>query len=170
MTNRTFKSIWKRTPVYGIPNNPHLPAALVAGAISDATERTVRRRYEENGWTGTWTWTVFDYHHFHSASHEALACIGGWGELMLGGRDGPTVRIARGDVIVLPAGFGHCLVASGDNFTVVGAYPAGQANPEILKADRTRVEAWLKQIAATALPEHDPFFGESGPLMSAWSQ
>ena len=151
----------------GIPNNPDLPALLYRAALA-AAEAEVRARFAGNGWGVLWSWTVFDYHHWHPASHEALACVAGWADLHLGGPQGPVVRLAAGDVAVLPAGFGHRRVDSGDGFAVVGAYPPGQESPEILRADAMDLGAALARIGGVALPESDPVYGRDGPMTAIW--
>lgn len=155
-------------PNGGIPNNPRLPALIHRGALAP-DETAARDTFRGNGWGGLWTWTIFDHHHWHPDSHEALACITGWADLQLGGPEGPVVRIAAGDVAVLPAGFGHNRVASGDGFAVVGAYPPGQERPEILGADAMEMAPALARIAAVPLPETDPVHGGGGPLRRLWT-
>lgn len=151
----------------GIPNNPRLPALIYRGAVTP-DETVARETFRGNGWGGLWTWTVFDHHHWHPDSHEALGCVAGWADLHLGGPDGPVVRLEAGDVAVLPAGFGHKRVASGDGFRVVGAYPPGQESPEILGADAMAIERALARIGAVPLPGGDPVFGADGPLRRVW--
>lgn len=155
-------------PNGGIPNNPRLPA-LVTRAVLKPDEAEARAAFARNGWGGLWTWTVFGYHHYHPASHEALACIAGWAELHLGGPDGPTLRLEPGDVAVLPAGFGHKRLASGDGFRVVGAYPPGQESPAIVKAHEIDISEALQRVGTTPLPETDPVNGPAGALRRLWS-
>ena len=45
----------------------------------------VRQLLENNGWGGTWTWRVFDFHHFHPDAFEVLAVASGGARLALGG-------------------------------------------------------------------------------------
>lgn len=152
----------------GIPNNGPLPALIYAAALT-GDENAAYSTMRDAGWGGCWTWTVFDYHHYHPASHEALICVMGWARIHLGGPDGPIVDVSAGDAMILPAGFGHKRVASGDGFAVVGGYPRGQEAPAILRADGPVSDRVLAQIAATPLPETDPIFGADGPLIEAWS-
>ncbi|MFP4260245.1 MAG: hypothetical protein ACLFS1_04110 [Opitutales bacterium] len=91
----------------GIPNHPSLPALLYRGALENATAQAWETRFKENGWGGTWRWSVFDYHHFHPNAHEALGVASGSAELRLGGPEGTTVHVEAGDLVVLSAGTGH---------------------------------------------------------------
>lgn len=153
------------------PNNPNLPALILHAALpADAGPRAVRALMEANGWGGSWTYTVFPYHHYHDDAHEVLAVTGGWADLVIGGAKGRTVRVEAGDVLVLPAGTGHCRKADGDGFEVCGAYPPGQEHPNILRPERDRHDAAAARIAALALPETDPIYGADGPVTRAWRE
>jgi uncharacterized protein YjlB len=104
---------------------------------------------------------VFGFHHFHSTSHEVLAVVAGRATLELGGPQGEAFDVATGDVLVLPAGTGHRRASSDADFTVVGAYPAGQENYDLLRGDDpAEVEAARERIAALGPPPEDPVGGE----------
>ena len=152
-------------PNGGIPNHPSLPALVVRGAVAGMDADAARRAAEARGWGGTWVWSVFDYHHYHPDAHEALAVVAGRARLRLGGPEGTEVSVAAGDVAVLPAGFGHCLLSSADGFRVVGAYPAGQESPATLRAGAQDIDAALAAIAGVALPDRGPF---EGVTLSDW--
>jgi uncharacterized protein YjlB len=63
--------------------------------------------------------------------------------------------------LVLPAGTGHRRASSGAGFTVVGAYPAGQENYDLLRGDDpAEVQAARERIAALGPPPEDPVGGE----------
>ncbi|GMG84438.1 cupin [Paralimibaculum aggregatum] len=151
-----------------VPNNPRLPAVVFPGALAGAGAADVARLYRENRWGGTWRFTVFDRHHYHSNAHEALACVAGAAVIRLGGPGGADLRLAAGDLAVLPAGTGHCRMQAEDGFSVVGAYPAGQEDCDLLWATEANWPGAEARIAAVALPEADPLRGRSGPLMALW--
>ena len=160
------------TRLYGpgaVPNNPRLPVMLARGALSGPThDRAIHALYRANGWGGAWTWTVFDYHHYHPNAHEALAVASGEAVLMLGGPEGEEVPVAAGDLLVLPAGTGHRRLSASADFAVCGGYPPGQEDYETLRADEPAEDA-ATRIAAVGLPETDPFWGRDGPLIRLWS-
>jgi uncharacterized protein YjlB len=135
-----------------IPNG-RFPVLLYRGVeVSD-----VQALFAANGWGGSWVNSVFDFHHFHSTSHEVLAVISGSACLDLGGPQGSSFEVSAGDVIVLPAGTGHRRAFSDADFRVVGAYPAGQEDYDLL---READAAALARIAALGPPSNDPVGGE----------
>jgi uncharacterized protein YjlB len=120
-----------------------------------------RALFAEHGWGGSWVDGVFDFHHFHSTSHEALAVVAGRATLELGGPQGEAFEVEAGDVLVLPAGTGHRRASARDGFTVVGAYPAGQENYDLLRGDDpAEVAAARERIAALPAPPEDPVGGD----------
>lgn len=158
-------------PNGGVPNHPRLPALLYPGALEgDAGTEAVKALCMSNGWFGVWDWTVYDFHHFHPASHEALIVVAGRARLELGGPDGAVRDVTAGDALILPAGFGHRRAEGSDDFRVVGAYPKGQESPEIVRADLRAAQSARASIAATPLPELDPVFGANGPMVRIWRQ
>ncbi len=154
-------------PNQGVPNNPALPVLVYRGVVPindpDAIEATLRG----NGWRPTWRDGVYPYHHYHSTAHEALACTSGSAELMLGGEGDHAVHVAAGDLLVLPAGTGHCRITASTDFLLVGAYPDGQDWDVRREAADA---ATLARIAAMPLPDADPVGGRDGPLPHLWSK
>lgn len=160
--------IFEVGPGDGVPNNPDLPVVLLRKAIEPtASDNSIRDLFEQNGWVGTWTWTVFDFHHFHPNAHEVLAVARGWGEILLGGPDGLAVHFKAGDAVILPAGTGHCRTASSTDFLVCGGYPPGQSAYETLRAGEGGADV-AARIAHVPRPTSDPLYGAGGPLLSAW--
>lgn len=153
------------------PNHPRLPLVIYHAEIPERDDPAdwLEERFTGNGWTGTWRWGVYDFHHYHSTDHEVLGVSSGTATLMLGGERGERFDVACGDVIVLPAGTGHkCLEASPD-FRVVGAYPQG-GSPDLIRAGESDIEAARERIARVPLPEKDPIHGTHGPLTESWQE
>ncbi|WP_299815549.1 cupin domain-containing protein [uncultured Jannaschia sp.] len=153
-----------------VPNNPALPAILMRGALGGGADpQAVTALLEANGWTGTWVWQVFPYHHYHPNAHEVLAVATGEATLMLGGPGGERVEVAAGDVIMLPPGTGHCQVVASGNFRICGAYPPGQSDYETVRADAPADDTMRDRIAAVPRPGTDPVWGDGGPLLPVWA-
>jgi uncharacterized protein YjlB len=159
---------WHAPPGDQIPNNPRFPV-LIYHEVDDAAAGAdaARRLFAEHGWGGSWVNSVFPFHHFHSTSHEALAVVAGGATIELGGPQGEAFDVSAGDVLVLPAGTGHRRGSSAAGFTVVGAYPRGQENYDLLRGDDPAdVEAARKRIAALGPPPEDPVGGDG---VGRWS-
>ncbi len=149
-----------------IPNS-RLPV-LVYHDVQDTTDAAAcEALFGANGWGGHWRSQILYEHHFHSTAHEALGIVGGRASVMLGGPRGRRLEIGAGDVLVLPAGTGHCRLESGDDLLVVGAYPPGQAW-DMRYGDPAEHDEVLANIAAVALPQTDPVLGADGPLVGLW--
>jgi len=144
------------------PNNPRLPVRLYRGLRAAAGQpfdaRAFERRFDAHGWPPDWRGGVYAFHHYHSTAHEVLGVARGHARLMLGGPDGHIVEVRAGDALLLPAGTGHCCLHAEADFTVVGAYPAGQ-RWDILQAPPDA--AVVARIAALADPARDPVTGEA---------
>jgi uncharacterized protein YjlB len=157
---------WRAPPGDRIPNNPRF-AVLVYRGVGVADAAAARELFAAQDWGGSWVDGVFPFHHFHSTSHEALAVVAGRATLELGGPQGRAFDIAAGDVLVLPAGTGHRRASSDGAFTVVGAYPAGQEDYDLLRGDDpAEVEAARERIAALGPPHQDPVGGDG---VARWS-
>lgn len=158
-------------PNHGVPNHPTFGALLYPGVLADDHDvERVKALFERNRWFRVWDWTVFDYHHFHPSSHEVLAVVRGRAAIRLGGAGGTTHDVETGDVLLLPAGFGHCREAASDDFTVVGAYPEGQEEREVVRADARAAAAAEGVVRGVALPATDPLYGADGPLPRVWGE
>jgi len=151
------------------PNNNKLPVLFYESAIAqeDDPAAFIESLFAENNWGNAWRDGVFDYHHYHSSAHEALACYIGSAELRLGGPTGLIFGLEAGDVLIIPAGVAHRKVSSSSDFSVVGAYPADQ-NFDLCRGapeERPRAD---RNIARVHLPDFDPVYGEDGPMMRKW--
>ncbi|MBV9802694.1 MAG: cupin domain-containing protein [Solirubrobacterales bacterium] len=150
-----------------IPNSP-LPVLVYAGALErDAGARAYEDLFAEHGWLGAWRDGIFPFHHFHSTAHEVLGIAAGSAEVMLGGADGHRFELRAGDVVVLPAGTGHCNLGSSDDLLVVGAYPDGM-DRDLRRGDPAEHDEVVANIARVPLPDQDPVQGENGGLVEVW--
>ncbi len=148
-----------------IPNNPDRCLLLYRGVLEPGDAEPVKQRFRDHQWGDAWVNGVFDWHHFHSTAHEVLGCIGGSAKVQFGGESGEAFTIRAGDVVVIPAGVGHCNLEASADFQVVGAYPEGQS------ADMNREtadEAIRRNIREVPLPAQDPVVGGEGELLRIW--
>jgi uncharacterized protein YjlB len=154
--------LWHAPPGDKIPNHPRFPVVIyreVAGILDGPA--AARALFAEHGWGGSWVNGIIPFHHFHSTSHEALAVVAGSATVELGGPQGEAFDVSAGDVLVLPAGTGHRRASARDAFTVVGAYPAGQEDYDLLRGeDPAEVETARARIAALPAPPDDPIGGD----------
>jgi uncharacterized protein YjlB len=150
----------------GIPNS-RLPVLVYHYVENAHAPRECEELFARNGWLGAWVDGIFPFHHFHSTTHEVLGIVAGSALVVLGGPSGRRFQVGRGDVLVLPAGTGHCNAGSSDDLLVVGAYPNGM-RWDLRRGDPTERDEVLANIAAVPLPDTDPVYGQDGPLTEIW--
>ncbi|WP_312268800.1 cupin [Pseudescherichia sp.] len=150
-----------------VPNNPYLPVLIYRQIFipDESAVQTAQQLFEKNGWPAQWVDGIYPYHHYHSNAHEVLAVARGDALLMLGGPEGQEVAVRGGDIVLLPAGTGHCNLRSSDDFTVVGAYPPDQQF-DLCRGAPT--QQMLDAIAKAPFPHRDPVYGNAGPLTDYW--
>ncbi|CAH0186472.1 cupin domain-containing protein [Roseomonas sp. CECT 9278] len=146
-----------------IPNNPRLPVVLHRGAVAAGDAAAAEALFRRHGWRPAWRDGIFDFHHYHSNAHEALAIVAGHVRVQLGGESGVAIDLAAGDVVVLPAGTGHRNLASDPALLVVGAYPQGAEPPDQLHGAPQEAARARHAIAATPDPASDPVTGAAYP-------
>ena len=59
--------------------------------------------FNVHSWGQAWRSGIYDFVHYHSMIYEALGVAQGTALLRVGGNKGKTVKVAAGDVIVVPA-------------------------------------------------------------------
>lgn len=149
-----------------IPNNQDLPV-IIYKAVFKEQPGEIEPAFNRHQWTGSWTGGVYDYHHYHSNTHEVLGVKAGQATVLIGGDEGERLEVSEGDVILLPAGTGHQKIESSPDFEVVGAYPGG-TSPNMKKKDPSdRVQA-LAEIKNVPVQKEDPVYGEEGPMLAEW--
>lgn len=146
-----------------VPNNPRFPVLSWHGvAVDGDTACAMEDLFRKNGWEPQWRDGVYDYHHYHSTAHEVLGFAAGHATLMLGGPGGRTMKVTRGDVLLLPTGTGHCRIEASSDFLVTGGYPPGQDWDICRKAATPDM---LKRMLTVPFPDTDPVEGKP---MAAW--
>jgi uncharacterized protein YjlB len=153
-----------------IPNNPDLPVLVYRRAVPIAGPDPAARFeqvFAQNGWPPQWRNGIYDFHHFHPSTHEVLGFAGGSARLILGGPlpIGREVQVQAGDVVVLPAGTGHCKIEASADFLVVGAYPPDE---DIGISRKALSESQRVAMLEVAFPPSDPLSGRGGPLTQLW--
>ncbi|MEJ7557919.1 MAG: cupin domain-containing protein [Pedobacter sp.] len=155
-----------------IPNSkyPVIVYHHVSDREGDAAANFLQHRFAENGWSNAFRWRVYNYHHYHTNTHEVLGVYAGNAMLQLGGPMGEKLHVRVGDVIVLPAGTGHIALSNSDDFAVVGAYPDGM-KPDLIKLEDERPENVLHKVDSLPMPQHDPLYGDAaGAMFSSWNK
>jgi uncharacterized protein YjlB len=152
----------------GIPNS-RLPVLIYHGVDGARSAEGCEELFAEHGWLGAWRDGVFAFHHFHSNAHEVLGVVSGSALVKLGGPGGQQFEVGAEDVLVLPAGTGHCNLRSRGDFLVVGAYPDGM-RWDMRRGDPGEHEEVVANIRAMPLPREDPVMGAGGPLVKLWHE
>ena len=154
-------------PLGEMPNSTLPLIVAVAGIDPRLGEHAVHELLLGHGWEGTWTYTVYDYWHYHATGHEVLVCIAGHASIGFGGDSGVAVEMRPGDAVIIPAGVGHKRLSGTADFQVVGAYPPGQ-NGAITRAGAIDLVVAARAIGQLELPETDPLSGEAPGRLAAW--
>ncbi|WP_081675066.1 cupin domain-containing protein [Daejeonella oryzae] len=152
------------------PNNGYLTMLVYKGALllqPEDESSVIEKLFESNQWSNSWKNGIFDYHHYHSNTHEVLGVFSGTAELQIGGPQGLRVEVVRGDVIILPAGVAHMCLKKSDDFVVIGAYPEGKIQDMNYGKEGERPAADTN-IANVQMPHTDPVYGKNGPLIENW--
>ncbi len=116
--------------------------------------------FAKNQWLNAFRWRVYDYHHYHTNTHEVLGVYAGEALLQLGGENGKKISVIPGDVIILPAGTGHISLQHSPDFAVVGAYPNG-TEPDLISLSDPRPDRVREKVDAVPVPEQDPLYGHT---------
>lgn len=156
------------------PNHP-LPVLFYPEGLINLIENNeqpgneVIAFFEEKGYTNGWINGIHDFHHFHSNTHEVLACIKGSATVQIGGPKAQEHTVAAGDVVLLPAGVAHKRLTATDDFKVVGAYPDGKS-PDLQRGDATDYDEIQQRAYDVNVPDTDPVYKYDGPVQKYWLQ
>lgn len=155
------------------PNNTlpvlHYRNALKEVFLEDPYQsEDVLKLFKQNAYGNGWVNGIFDQHHYHSNTHEALACTKGDAMVQLGGPNGEILKFVKGDVILLPTGVAHKRLEQSTDFEVVGAYPEGR-DYNFIEGEVEDYQVILAQIADVPLPLTDPVVGSPGHVDEHWN-
>lgn len=156
--------------------NSILPVLFYPGAFKEVIEVDDPAHkgmdfLEENHYSNAWVNGIFPYHHFHSNTHEVLACISGEASVQLGGPNGKIVKFSKGDVLLLPAGTAHKKIKASKDFSIIGAYPDGiefdtHKGEEITSDEEyQRLKRNTKKVP---IPNLDPIQKKGGAVKKYW--
>ena len=151
------------------PNNSRYPLLVYKKAFkfSKPDPQDIQNFLTKNHWINSWVDTIYDYHHYHSNTHETLIIIEGHCQVQIGGGKGKAFELSQGDVIIFPAGVSHKNINSSDDFKCIGSYPTSKEyDMKYGKADELPLA--ISTIAQEGLPKTDPIFGINGFLFDYW--
>ena len=127
----------------------------------------IEKIFESNDWKNTWHNGIYNYHHYHSITHEVLGVYEGNATVQFGGPGGKSEDVSKGDIIIIPAGVAHKCIEANNDFKCVGAYPEGK-DYDLKKGEPSDRPKADENIKAVPLPDTDPVYGNPGPLMLYW--
>jgi len=158
-----IKTIFKLLKDDGtFPNNDRLPVLIYKNAVElkgDKNPEAFEVLFKKNDWSNSWRNGIFNYHHYHSNTHEVLGIYAGTADVQLGGEHGSIAKLERGDVLIIPGGVAHKNLQSSNNFACVGAYPDGRSYDMNYGKPEERELAFQK-ILLIPLPTADPVSGK----------
>lgn len=149
-----------------IPNST-LPLLVYKAALPPDPD-AIERAFAAHRWPPAWRNGVHPFHHFHSNTHEALGIARGEVSVLFGGPGGQVLTAKAGDVIVVPAGVGHCNQAQSPDLLIVGAYPDTAPRPDTHRGNPADHDRLCRNIAAVPVPAADPVAGTDGPIARLW--
>jgi uncharacterized protein YjlB len=76
--------------------------------------------------------------------------------------------VRAGDVVVVPAGVGHCNEGKTADLLIVGAYPDNTELRDLRRGKPAEHDEVVRNIAAVEPPAADPVSGDAGPLVRIW--
>lgn len=151
------------------PGNLRYPLLIykqVFSAINESPE-TIQSVLKQNNWIHSWVDSIYDFHHYHSNTHEVLGILSGNCQVQFGGEQGPIYTVNQGDVVILPAGVAHKSLNMSTDFRCIGAYPLDVGYDMNYGKLEECVKAF-ESIKQVELPKKDPVFGERGLLFQYW--
>ncbi|CEN62626.1 Putative Cupin domain protein [Aspergillus calidoustus] len=158
---------WERIPNTSLQSKP----LMIYHQAFDASADELCEHLEKVGEVSpSWVYSMYSQTHFHSTSHEVLGVVSGSARLCFGGEGNPDrfePTVAKGDLIIVPAGVGHRLLSepdkSGGSFKMVGAYPVNKSWD--MCYGEPGEEAKRQNIPTLGWFQRDPLYGRDGPAL-----
>ncbi|MBA2657346.1 MAG: cupin domain-containing protein [Tatlockia sp.] len=151
------------------PNNSRFPLMIYRQVfpVPKLSPESIQSLLHHNQWINSWVNGIYDYHHYHSNTHEALIICAGSCNVQIGGFDGKIYEVFKGDAIIFPAGVSHKNVGSTRDFLCVGSYPLDIKYDMNygLADEHPKVDLNISQVN---LPASDPIYGVNGILFNYW--
>lgn len=149
------------------PGNLKFPLLIYKQVFFSHTPQEIQNLLTLNGWSNAWLDSIYDFHHYHSKTHEVLVIMSGHCKVQFGGESGVIYTVSLGDVVIIPAGVAHKSLSMSQDFSCMGAYPedVGEDINYGDKKEYLRANQFIKQIG---LPHSDPVFGNNGLIFSYW--
>lgn len=151
----------------GAVPNSRLPLLVYRRAVPP-DPAAIERIFTANRWPAAWRDSVHPFHHFHSDAHEVLGVASGSGKVLFGGASGQVLEVSAGDVVVIPAGVGHCRQSKSDDLLIVGAYPDNSEQRDLRRGNPAEHDEVARNVKAVEMPTADPVSGGDGPLLQIW--
>lgn len=139
----------------------HLPR------LRNKAAEIIQHIFLRHGWSNSWKDGIYDFHHYHSNTHECLGVAMGSAVVIIGGPGGKRIKISAGDVMILPAGVAHRCISQTENFYCVGAYPSGKEF-DINTGSVEEYKKAVSKIRKLPIPRYDPVNGKAGTLKAYW--
>lgn len=154
--------------------NSKLPVLIYRDALllpeqKNRSATIAQKLFISNGWSNSWRNGIYDFHHYHSITHECMAVCKGYANIIIGGPGGKRLKIKQGDVLILPAGVGHKCSSASEDFLCVGSYPEGK-DYDINTGIPQEYKKAISHISKVPIPRHDPVFGKEGFLKTYWKK
>ena len=155
------------------PNN-RLPVLIYRSAVNlpkqkNRSSELLQKIFLSNNWSNTWKNGIYNFHHYHSITHECLGISMGSAFLILGGPGGKRVEVTAGDILILPAGVGHKCLKASKNFICIGAYPEGK-DYDTNTGTPAEYKKAITKIRTLSIPQKDPVYGKKGFLKNYWKK
>ena len=90
-----------------VPNNEILPVLLYRSAIEPGKDHRGSKfseRFRANSWPAQWRHSVYDFHHYHSTTHEVMGFAIGQARLVTAELPGLPVWAIDADALIVRPG------------------------------------------------------------------